>query len=211
MSAVSREFTTKRTVALGVAATGSAVGGVVLPIMFRGLLPKLGFGWTNRVFGFLVLSLALMAYVLLTNVRCGSIDHLRGQKQDAFIVRRSNAFPAPLRHGRVTTLRKALSGRAYFFLCLGVFFVFLGYWVPYFYIIPYAELSLGTSTTHASYLLSILNAGSFFGGVLPAYASHFIGSASVLLAGALSLAVIVFSWLGISNVTGITIWCFIVG
>lgn len=211
VSIVSRQFTTKRTVALGIAATGSAVDGVVLPITFRKLLPELGFAWTNRVIGFVILLLASMAYILLTDVRCGSFNQIRGRKQDALVARVLNTSSTQSPQSRLATWRKGLSGHAYFFLCIGVFFVFLGYWVPYFYIVPFAELSLRTSTTQASYLLSILNAGSFFGRVLPAYASHFIGSGSVLLAGAVSLAVIVFSWLGISNVPGITVWCFIVG
>ena len=83
VAVVSNQFTTKRAVALGVAATGTAVGGVVLPITFRQLLPSIDFGWTNRALGFLVLLLSVLAYLLLTDIHCCSpcrSDHRRQRK-----------------------------------------------------------------------------------------------------------------------------------
>ena len=217
---VSNQFTTKRAVALGVAATGTAVGGVVLPITFRKLLPSINFGWTNRALGFLVLLLSVLAYLLLTDIHCCSpcqSDRRRQRMRQSsnYNRRPTTASATPLagatRRDRIISLYTALRGRAYLFLCMGVFFVLLGYWVPLFYIVPFATLSLGTSPAQASYLLAILNAGSFFGRTVPAYLSQIVGTALVLLVGATSLGVIVFAWLGIGNVTGITVWCFLVG
>lgn len=53
VSIVSNAFTTKRPIATGIAATGSAVGGVLFPILFRNLEPRMGFSWVNRIFGVL--------------------------------------------------------------------------------------------------------------------------------------------------------------
>ena len=73
VSIVSQEHTIKHTVALEVAAAGSAIDGVFLPVAFRKLLPETGFARTNRTFGLLVLLLATVAYVLLTDVCCRTV------------------------------------------------------------------------------------------------------------------------------------------
>jgi MFS family permease len=48
-------FLRRRGVAVGLAACGTATGGVVLPLLAQHLLPKLGFAWTIRVLGFIML------------------------------------------------------------------------------------------------------------------------------------------------------------
>ena len=218
VSVVSSHFTTKRTSALGIAASGSAIGGMVWPIMFRKLLPSIGFAWMNRVFGFLVLFLAVLSFVLLTDTY-STVRNDRRRRQRTGAPRlqsrhqgqsTANITPATTSE-RFTGLLTARNSRAYTFLCTGVFFFFLGYWIPLFYVVPFASLSLGTSTTYASYLLSILNAGSFFGRIVPAYLGQLFGSAIVLLFGAAALAALVFVWLTIGTVPGITIWSFLVG
>ena len=64
MTLISTYFTTKRAVALAIAACGSTVGGLIFPSMARTLLPTIGFGWTMRAIGFIqmgTLALALVA------------------------------------------------------------------------------------------------------------------------------------------------------
>ena len=39
--------------ALGIVTSGNSVGGIVYPVVVRQLLPKVGFGWTVRVLGFI--------------------------------------------------------------------------------------------------------------------------------------------------------------
>jgi hypothetical protein len=46
-------FKRKRGIALGLATAGGPFGGVLYPIVFRRLLNEVGFGWANRVLGFL--------------------------------------------------------------------------------------------------------------------------------------------------------------
>lgn len=219
VSVVSSHFTSKRAVALGIAATGSAVGGVVLPIAFRKLLPSIGFGWTNRVLAILTLVLAIPSFFILTDFPWPSLRPERIQRrrsehneeQNQTQTTRASHEKGLGKYRQMLNTLTAHHGKAYLFLCAGVFFVFLGYWVPLFYIVPFASGSLDTTSAYATYLLSILNAGSFFGRVLPAYMGQLIGSAVVLFAGAVSLSLIVFTWLAVSNTPGITVWCVFVG
>ena len=190
ISLVANTFTTKRPIAIGISATGSAVGGVIFPIMFRHLIPRIGFGWVNRIFGFLILIISIATFLLLKPP--------------------SNQ---PRRRGALLDLT-ALREPPYLFLLAGLFFTYLGYWIPLFYIVPYAELSLHLTPDYSFYLLAIMNAGSFFGRVLPAYLSQTnlgISSATVLAAGALSLGILILAWTAIHSLASITAWSVLVG
>jgi len=46
-------FSTKKALANGIAASGSSFGGIIFPIVFRQLYPKIGFQWSCRVLGFI--------------------------------------------------------------------------------------------------------------------------------------------------------------
>lgn len=82
-------FTTKRSLALGIAAVGSSIGklsfvrlgrpwmsadrywqgGVIYPIVLRRLIPALGFGWAVRVMAFIMLgTLAIPVAVMKTRL-----------------------------------------------------------------------------------------------------------------------------------------------
>ena len=122
VAVVSNQFTTKRALALGVAATGTAVGGVVLPIMFRKLLPSLDFGWTNRALGFLVLLLSILAYLLLTDIHTSFLCHFGRRRQQLRLIHTRHGQETPARatpmagsrkRDRIVSLSSSLHGRAY--------------------------------------------------------------------------------------------------
>ena len=51
MAVLSTYFHKRRAIAIGVAASGTATGGLVFPSMVRELLPRIGFAWTVRCLG----------------------------------------------------------------------------------------------------------------------------------------------------------------
>ena len=53
-------FTTNLGLAIGLAASGSSMGGIIYPIMFYKLIPEVGFPWAVRILGFTVLVLTLV-------------------------------------------------------------------------------------------------------------------------------------------------------
>jgi MFS family permease len=66
ISVVSTYFdATRRSFAIGVVLTGSATGGMVIPIMLNRLIDRVGFGWAVRCLGFMALVLLLVAERLL--------------------------------------------------------------------------------------------------------------------------------------------------
>ncbi|KAI0864804.1 major facilitator superfamily domain-containing protein [Xylaria cubensis] len=210
ISIVSLQFPARQALALGIAATGSAIGGIIWPIVFQRLLPAIGFAWTNRVFALMVLILAIASYFTLTVSHPLDLKLLFRRAKDENDYGSESDTPVPV-NGRRAIILASLKGRAYQFLCVGVFFTLLGYWVPLFYLVPFASRSLNTSSSRASDLLSILNAASLFGRVLPAALGHKIGAANVLLAGATILGVLILSWISIQNIAGITVWVIFLG
>ena len=64
---VSTSFTTKRPMAVGLTNTGASIGGIIFPILFRKLVPQIGFPWTVRIMAFLQLGLACAALAILLN------------------------------------------------------------------------------------------------------------------------------------------------
>ncbi|EEH35000.2 hypothetical protein PAAG_06047 [Paracoccidioides lutzii Pb01] len=53
---ISTYFSSKRAIVLAIGVTGSATGGLVSPGIIRTLLPRIGYAWAVRVFGFLTLA-----------------------------------------------------------------------------------------------------------------------------------------------------------
>ncbi|KAJ5721859.1 MFS monocarboxylate transporter [Penicillium malachiteum] len=63
LTAVNHYFVEKRPLALGIASTGSSLAGVIFPVALDQMLNKtnLGFGWSVRIIGFLMLALSIIA------------------------------------------------------------------------------------------------------------------------------------------------------
>ena len=65
LTCVSTYFSKRRALALAIAATGNATGGMVFPAMVETLLPKIGFPWTVRALGFLMLGVTSVTLALM--------------------------------------------------------------------------------------------------------------------------------------------------
>ncbi|RMD39161.1 hypothetical protein DV735_g5968, partial [Chaetothyriales sp. CBS 134920] len=179
-------FTTKKALANGIAAAGSSVGGVVYPIVFRELLPQIGFGWATRVLGFM--SLATLWFSVFT------------------------MKPRYLPQGR----RKMFDWAAFReipYLCfsLGMVFAFIGFYGPIYYIQSYALAKHITTSNLAFYLLPMLNAASVFGRVFPNFIADYIGPLNVLIPCALITGVLAFYWIGVTNLAGAVLFALLYG
>ncbi|KAH7071218.1 major facilitator superfamily domain-containing protein [Paraphoma chrysanthemicola] len=70
LSLVGTYFTKNRSVALAIMASGSATGGLVYPTIARQLLPKIGFPWTVRIMGFIMLATGSFLFLLAVFMIC---------------------------------------------------------------------------------------------------------------------------------------------
>jgi len=74
-------FKARRGLATGMAATSGSIGGIVFPFLFQATFPTLGFGWSTRISGFILLALAVPANLLVRSRLIPTKKKLKLQQQ----------------------------------------------------------------------------------------------------------------------------------
>ncbi|KAG2077124.1 MFS general substrate transporter [Suillus decipiens] len=181
MSATATHFMRYRATALGVAVAGSSVGGVVFPIMLQQLFNKVGFGWAVRISAFVCLACGIIATALVSS-------------------RLPKRKPGPWFD--VSSLRDA----NYAIFVLGSSIACLGIFVPMYYVVQYAE-GYHVSQTLAFGILSIMNAGSVFGRIVPSIMADRVGRFNTLVPSTALTAVFTLAlWFHAHDLASITIY-----
>ncbi|KAF1818587.1 monocarboxylate permease-like protein [Dissoconium aciculare CBS 342.82] len=180
-AAVSQYFDKKRAAALGVVVSGSSIGGVIIPIVLSELLnsSSLGFGWSVRIVGFLILPFMIFA---VATVR-------------ARLPPRKSSFWIP----------SAYKNKTYMLLIAVLFFMFIGMFTPLFYLPTYA-VSRGMNPTLAGYLLAILNAASTFGRIIPGVLADKYGRLNMFALGGIVSGVIIFFMNSVTDNAGLIVY-----
>lgn len=162
-------------------------GGVLYPIIFRRLQPQIGFGWTVRTTAFIILITQL---VPLLGMRWrGSSSTKRHDFLDL----------------------TAFKSKPYLLFCIGVFFGFMGIYVTFFYIELFALEKTDVNPNLASYLLSIVNAASTIGRLVPNFFADKTGPLNIQIPFAFILSVLCFGWIGIKGTAGSIVFCLLYG
>lgn len=139
-------FTDKRALAVGLANTGASLGGIIYPILTRRLLSNVGFSW------------AIRATALIVFVTTGVGGLLVRQRTELI------QNPAKRTLYDVSCLREL----KYALFVAGVFFIFAGIYIPYFYISSWVrDITFPLHGMGTYYLVSILNAGGLVGRIIP--------------------------------------------
>ena len=178
-------FAKKRSLVMGLAASGSSLGGIIYPIIFERLQPTVGFGWTCRVIGFI--ALATLA------VPCAVI--------------KPRAKPPGRRKIFDLSILKEVP---YSIFNLATFFGFVGQYIPYFFMEQFAsEHGLGMPF----WMLIFLNVGSLPGRILPSLVAGKIFQPLHVLATCRGCAsILAFCWIAITKSTaGLIVWCLLYG
>ena len=167
IAAVSQFFDKNRAAAIGIAVSGSSIGGIIIPVALSKMLndTNLGFGWSIRIVGFLVMP--FLGFSI-----CTVKARLPPRKRSFWI---SAAF-------KDTRL---------IVLTISMFFTFMGMFMPLFFVPTYATLR-GMDATLAGYLTAILNASSTFGRIIPGVMADRLGKLNVYAAGALATSIAIF-------------------
>lgn len=156
-AAIAHFFDARRGLATGLAATAGSIGGVVFPILLQRLLPRLGFGWTTRILGFILLALAVPANLFIRS-RLPPKDTIASVWPDLTMFR----------------------DLKFTFSAVGIFFMEWGLFVPLTFIVSYSA-RYRADPTESYTLLSMLNAGSALGRFLPGFFADKIGRFNVIL------------------------------
>ncbi|KAI7364892.1 MFS monocarboxylate transporter-like protein [Hortaea werneckii] len=180
-------FTTKRAFAIGIAASGSSLGGVLYPIIFHRLQPQIGFGWATRVCAFIALATLI--------VPCLGI--------------RTRTLPPPRKKLVDFSGFRELP---FTLFCIAAFVGFIGLYVPFFYIELFAGEEAGLNSNLAFYMLPVLSAGSIVGRILPAFVADITGPLNILSICTVIAGVLGFCWTAVHHALGgLVIWALLYG
>jgi predicted MFS family arabinose efflux permease len=148
------------------------VGGIIFPLILQYLLPNLGFAWSTRILGLILLAFAVPANLWI-RARLPRKGKLHSVLPDVTIFR----------------------DKRYLAAAVGIFFMEWGIFVPLTFIVSYAATHQQDAS--ASYvLLSLLNAGSVVGRFLPGLLSDRLGRFNMIIVTIALSAVCVFGlWL----------------
>ncbi|KAF2819870.1 MFS general substrate transporter [Ophiobolus disseminans] len=168
-SSIPTWFHKRRGLAYGAMAAGSGLGGVIFPIMATHLIPNVGFAWTMRAIAFLILGLCIVASLTVTS--------------------RLPPKPRPL---RLKVFIEPFKETRVILVTVSSFLFFLGLFIPINFIEVQAVHN-GMSEHLAGYLISILNAGSIFGRIIPGALADKVGTFNMqslmsIVAGVIVLA-----------------------
>jgi len=197
MSTVSRWFSRRRGLALGIVSCGSSVGMMVISPISAFLITR--YGWQNSYF---ILSLA--AFLIM--IPCALT-----LKKPPVMVR---ALPDPggkndeenVEH----TLTEARKQRSFWLLVFVLFFFSSCSYAVLTHIVPHA-IDLGISAIEAASLLGFIGIGSFLGRLFLGRASDSIGSKRGMLISSLLMAAIMFWLIGSSKLWMIYLFTIVFG
>ncbi|KAF2158266.1 putative MFS monocarboxylate transporter [Myriangium duriaei CBS 260.36] len=186
MAVLPQYFVKKRILASGIAATGVGLAGLIYPFIFRRLQPRIGFGWTVRLIGFLVLL-------------CGII---------CVAVMRTKALPGKMRKVIEAQVFREL---AFVSLIAALFFSFLGIYVPFYYIGTYSLAKHINAADMAFYYLPIINAASIIARIGMTFFADRIGTYNLFMPCVGIASILSFAWIGAQSLGSLIVIALIYG
>lgn len=179
-------FKKKLGLAVGIAAVGSSLGGIIYPIVLYRLINTIGFSWATRVIGFIAMGTLLIPISLL---------RLRAQPPKIRSIIDWSAF----------------KDIPFMVFCLTSLVVFQGLFCILFYLSYYADEQHLTSTELAFYLVPIFNAGSCFGRSIPNALSDKTGPFNLIAPGAFISGILMLCMMAVTNAAGIIVIAVLAG
>lgn len=169
----SEYFSTRRGAALGVATLGSSIGGLIWPVVFNNLQPSIGYVWTMRTIGFMILGLLFFA-----------LSCFRPRKE-AIEPRRMiamNVFKDP----------------PFLIFILAYLLCMFGLYVPNFFLPSFGKHS-NFSSSIFPYTTCLSKSGGIAGRLLSILLTQRIGAFNLFIPRTIIAAALIFVWVSISQ------------
>lgn len=184
---VATYFSDRRVFALAFVLVGSGTGGMLFPGLVKTLIPAIGFAWTVRILGFVMLGTSIPAMILL---------------QPRLPPRRSGplvdwaAFKEP----------------TYVLFCFGMFLNFWGLYFAFYYIGAFGRDVLGLSYADSNTLIIVTNGSGIIGRLIPAYlADRSFGPLNTIIPLTLGASLMMFCWAAVHSTAGLYIFAVLYG
>lgn len=176
---VATYFSTKKVFVLAFFLTGSGTGGIVFPVIFGQLLNRIGFAWTVRVLGFVMLVTSALTIALFRT-------RLPPRKAGALI--------------DVSAFRE----RVYVLYIAGMWFNFFALYFAFYFISAFARNVIGLSYESSLHLLITTNGVGIISRLAVAYvATKWIQPITAVIPCALIAAVLMYSWAAVDDSAGL--------
>ncbi|KXT10297.1 hypothetical protein AC579_276 [Pseudocercospora musae] len=203
ISLIATYFSSQKTLALNTMASGTGVGGVVFPAIAQQLLPAVGFGWTVRVMGFVVLITSVIAVVLLKP-------------------------RLPPRSSGAMVEWEAFKEKPYTLFTIGMFLTLWALYVAFSFVSPphishffvtdpttqitrYATSIIGTTRSTSLTIFLILNAMGTVGRILPGLLAGSLGVLNTMIPFTFLTSILYFVWIFISSETQLFVFAVVFG
>ncbi|KAL6411501.1 hypothetical protein AUP68_05217 [Ilyonectria robusta] len=187
LAVLSQYFKRNRSLAVGFAAAGAALGGLVYPVMLNRLIfyDGLGFPWTLRIMGFIMLATYIPCLVWMR-------PRLPPRKTGPLID--SSAFRE----------------LPFIFFSLSMYLNFWGLYFAFFYLGTFARDQVGVSDP--IYLLMILNGVGVVGRIAPnIIADRWTGVLNILVVLSFICSILVYCWAAVDTRAGLVAFAVIYG
>ncbi|KAF5121087.1 MFS transporter asaE [Metarhizium anisopliae] len=185
-AAVLRAFSARprrQALAVGVMTSGASICGIVLPIMMRDLIGRVGFPWMMRITAF--------SFIGLLSITCLLVQSSLPLKPNPFKIRDYLK--------QLQDLPLALTSTAFFLFMMGML-------LPFNYMLLQAK-SAGASPVLITYLLPILNGASVLGRLVGGSLAEPVGHYRLIKAMAILCAVSCLTiWLPTTKIAGIVLF-----
>ncbi|KAF8065016.1 major facilitator superfamily domain-containing protein [Lyophyllum atratum] len=189
MAVISQYFHRHRAVAMGIATTGSAIGGAVHPIMLNKLFySTTGFHAGIRASACLCLGLFVIAIPLV----------------------RPRIRPTKSNMSTSTVFKTFARDLPYVVMVLGTFLVFTGLYFPIFFV-QLNAIKNGIDPNLAFYTITILNASSILGRILPGMLVYRVGIFNMMIPCISTAAVLIFCTLAVKDAAGTIVFTVLYG
>ncbi|TKX21686.1 MFS transporter-like protein 111 [Elsinoe australis] len=179
---LSTYFEKRRAVAIALAASGAATGGLVFPIVMRQLLPQIGFGWSVRVVAFIILALNVSSAVVIR-------------------------WRLPPRQTGPWVDYSAFKDKTFLLAVTAMFFVFWAVYFAFFYVGVFARTEIGLSYEQSIDLLLVMVAIGVPARIIPGLiADHYLGPMTTLVPVVAFAALMLLVWIAVVNSAGLYVF-----
>jgi MFS family permease len=179
MGLVATYFSSHRVFALAFGLVGSGTGGMLFPGLVKALIPTIGFAWTMRVLGFVMLATSVPSILLL---RPRLPPRRSGPLVDWI------AFKEP----------------TYVLFILGMFLNFWGLYFAFYYVGAFGRTNIGLTYSDSTNLIIVTNGAGILGRLIPAYlADRYFGPLNTIIPLTLGASLMMFCWSAVQSVAGL--------
>ncbi|KAF7586967.1 hypothetical protein BBP40_007966 [Aspergillus hancockii] len=179
-------FSSKLGLAMGLAVSGSSLGGVIYPVILNELIGPLGFGWSVRIIGFVALGTLLVPMAVM--------------RQRVKPLRARSLIDWP-----------ALTDIPYMSFVVASLIAFMGLFVLLFYITYFAAERGITDTKMAFYLTPIFNSTSCSGRILLTGLADKTGPFNLIAPCCFITGILILCLLGVVNLGGLVVLALVAG